>query len=86
MYASLVGAADRIYVADRNGSTLVIKRSPTLEILASNRLEDSFSASPATVDGELFLRGEEYLYCIAENPPDDTHPNDDADVGGSRAR
>ena len=36
------------------------------EILAVNRLDDSFSASVAVVGGELFLRGQRSLYCIAE--------------------
>ncbi len=31
-----------------------------------NRLGDAFSASPAVAGGELFLRGEKHLYCIAE--------------------
>jgi hypothetical protein len=35
-------------------------------VLAVNRLEDSFSASPALVDQELYLRGERFLYCLAE--------------------
>jgi hypothetical protein len=35
-------------------------------MLAVNRLDDTFSASAALVGRELFLRGERYLYCIAE--------------------
>ena len=35
-------------------------------VLAVNRLEDSFSASPALVDREFYLRGERFLYCLAE--------------------
>ena len=35
-------------------------------MLAVNRLDDSFSASAALVGRELFLRGERYLYCLAE--------------------
>jgi hypothetical protein len=35
-------------------------------VLAVNRLDDSFSASAAVVGGELFLRGERHLYCIAD--------------------
>jgi hypothetical protein len=38
---------------------------PKPKVLALNRLADSFSASPAAVGGELFLRGERYLYCLA---------------------
>ena len=33
---------------------------------ASPLHDDSFSASATPVGGELFLRGERYLYCIAE--------------------
>ena len=67
VYASLVGAADRIYIVDRNGATAVIKRGPTFEVLAHNQLNDSFSASPAVVGKELYLRGEQNLYCITED-------------------
>jgi hypothetical protein len=35
-------------------------------VLAVNELNDGFDASPALVDGEIFLRGQKYLYCIAE--------------------
>ena len=34
--------------------------------LALNQLDDIFSASSALVDQELYLRGEKFLYCIAE--------------------
>ena len=67
VYASLVGAADRVYIVDRNGTTAVIKRGAPFKLLARNRLEDSFSASPAIVGKELYLRGERNLYCIAED-------------------
>jgi outer membrane protein assembly factor BamB len=68
VFASPVGAADRVYVVDRNGTAVVIKRGPAFELLARNRLDASFSASPAIVGGELYLRGERNLYCIAEEP------------------
>ncbi len=65
-YASPVGANDRVYLAGRNGISLVIKNSDKLEILATNTLDEKFDASPAIVGRELFLRGHESLYCIAE--------------------
>ena len=64
VYASLVAAAGRIYVVDRHGTTVVVGVGPRFEILATNRLHDSFSASPVIVDSALFLRGERFLYCI----------------------
>ena len=67
IYASPVAAADRIYVTDRKGATLVISRDETPRVLSLNRLNDSFSASAALIGSEIFLRGEKYLYCIAED-------------------
>ena len=66
VYASPVGASGRIYIASRNGSTQVIKHGTQYEVLAINKLDDGFSASPAVVDNELYLRGEKNLYCVAE--------------------
>ncbi|HJT36054.1 MAG TPA: PQQ-binding-like beta-propeller repeat protein [Pirellulales bacterium] len=66
IYASPVGAADRVYVTDRNGMTLVISHSGHPKLLAKNVLDDTFSASAAIAGGELFLRGEKRLYCLAQ--------------------
>lgn len=66
VFASPVGASNRIYITDRSGSTLVLSHETTPQLLALNQLDDGFSASPALVDNELYLRGELYLYCIAE--------------------
>lgn len=66
VYASPVGAKDRVYLIGRNGAAKVIKHANTLEILASNRLDDRIDASPAIVGKEMFLRGHEHLYCLAE--------------------
>ena len=66
VYASIVGAAGRVYIADRNGSVTVLKDGPDLEVLEVNHLDDGFNASPAIVGSEIYLRGTNYLYCIAE--------------------
>ncbi len=68
VYASPVGAANRVYISDRDGTTLVISHDENPRVLALNRLNDSFSASAAVVGRELFLRGQKYLYCIGEYP------------------
>ena len=66
-YASPVAAAGRIYLVDRDGTTLVLKQSDRLEVLARIALDDPIDASPAVVGRQLFLRGEKFLYCIEEN-------------------
>lgn len=65
-YASIVGAGGRIYLAGRNGTSIVLKDSDKLEILATNKLDEKFDASPAVAGNELFLRGHGHLYCLAE--------------------
>lgn len=65
VYASPVGAAGRVYVTGRNGTTMVISHEERPELLAVNRLDDRFSASAAPVGRVMFLRGERNLYCLA---------------------
>jgi len=65
IYASPVGAADRVYFVGRKGNVQVIKNSQNFQILATNTLEDEFDASPAIAGDQLFLKGKKYLYCIA---------------------
>ena len=67
IYSSPVGAAGRIYVTGRNGTTLVLKRSRQLNVLATNRLDERIDASPALAGTKLFLRGSRSLYCIEDN-------------------
>jgi outer membrane protein assembly factor BamB len=64
IYASPVGAADRVYVLGRDGTCLVLKKGPTLEVLATNKLDDNTDASIALVGRDLFIRGHKTLYCL----------------------
>jgi outer membrane protein assembly factor BamB len=66
LYASPVGAADRIYFAGRDGVTLVIRRADKLEVLAVNRLDEPIDASPAIAGRQLFIRGRSHIYCLED--------------------
>ncbi|MBC8243453.1 MAG: PQQ-binding-like beta-propeller repeat protein [Verrucomicrobia bacterium] len=66
IYGSPVGAAGRIYLTDRSGTTLVLKRSRELSILARNKLGEQVVSSPALVGRQLFLRGRNHLHAIAQ--------------------
>ena len=66
VFASPVGARGRVYLAGREGVTIVIRHGPAFEVLAKNKLDDGFDASPAVVDSEILLRGYEHLYSIGE--------------------
>jgi len=60
------GKPGRIYVTDRSGQTVVISTNESADFITLNRLNDRFSASAAIVGQQMFLRGEKFLYCIAE--------------------
>jgi len=67
VYASPVGAAGKVYISTREGETLVIKHGDTLEVLATNKLDEGINASPAVAGNQLFIRGKNHLYCIQES-------------------
>jgi outer membrane protein assembly factor BamB len=66
IYASPVGAGDCVYFIGREGTAQVIRNAERFEILATNKLDDKFDASPAIVGNELYLKGKQHLYCISE--------------------
>lgn len=68
VYASPVAAGDRIYIFDRGGTGLVIEAGTELNVLARNKLDQGFAASPALAGNELFVRGYSHLYCLSKKP------------------
>ncbi len=64
--ASPVAAGGRLYLQTEDGECYVIKQGPEFEILAVNKLEETFCASPAISAGRLFLRGRKHLYCVGD--------------------
>jgi outer membrane protein assembly factor BamB len=66
IYASPVGADGRIYLNDRSGVTLVLKRSRELKVIAKNELGEQIVSSSALAGNQLFIRGRRFLYCISE--------------------
>lgn len=66
VFSSPVAAQGRVYFTGREGTTVVIRSGPEFEVLATNTLDDGFDASPALVNGNLYLRGYRYLYAISE--------------------
>jgi outer membrane protein assembly factor BamB len=66
LYASPVAAADRLYFVDRNGSAVVLRHGPEFDVLATNKLDEGFDASPVILGRQMFLRGEKHLYCLEE--------------------
>jgi outer membrane protein assembly factor BamB len=66
--ASPLFADGRIYFCNRSGVTAVVAPGREFQLLAENRLDDGFYASPAVVEKSLVLRTEKHLYRIEKQP------------------
>lgn len=68
-YSSPVIADGKIYYVQGSGSCFVLKAGDKFEQLAVNSVttdRESFGATPALSNGEIFLRSDKYLYCVSE--------------------
>lgn len=69
VYASPVLVNGRVYCVTRKRGTYVFAAQPTFKQLANNRFagdESDFNASPAVSNGQMFIRSNQFLYCIEE--------------------
>ena len=64
--ASPVAADGKIYFVSETGETIVMKSGREPQILARNDIGERLMASPAVSNGQLFLRGDDKLYCIGK--------------------
>jgi outer membrane protein assembly factor BamB len=62
--ASPLLADGKIYCTNEEGTTTVLKAGPVFEILAVNKLDGHTLASPVAVDKQIFIRTDDYLYCL----------------------
>lgn len=63
--ASPVGANGKLYLATEDGDVVVVRMGDTFEVLATNTLEGQmFIATPAIMEGEIYLRGQNTLFCV----------------------
>ena len=63
--ASLISANGLAYFLSDQGVMTVVKPGPKFVVVAQNKLGEETNASPAVYDGQLFLRGDKHLFCIA---------------------
>ena len=65
--ASPVFADGKIYCLAEDAATTVLAPGPTFEQLAVNKLDGQAQASPAIVDGAIYLRTDTHLYRIEKS-------------------
>lgn len=64
--ASPLLAEGRVYFFGKEGKTTVVKADKKFEKLAENQLDGTVIATPAIVDGTIFLRTDTHLYRIGK--------------------
>lgn len=64
IYSSPTGAGGHLYIA-ADGIVNVVKAGTAFKLVSSNKLDDTFHASPVAIGNTLFLRGFKYLYCFS---------------------
>jgi outer membrane protein assembly factor BamB len=63
--ASLVAGDGHIYATDEYGVIYVLSADDAFKTLATNDMQERITATPAIAGGDLFLRTETQLYCVA---------------------
>jgi len=63
-YASLVAAGGKIYAASARGVVTIFEAGDALKILSRNQLNERIMATPAIVDGQVFVRTEKALHAF----------------------
>ena len=65
--ASPIVASGKLYLSTEEGDVIVANIGPSLDIVATNSLsEQSFIASPAVADGDIYLRSRTHLFRISQ--------------------
>jgi outer membrane protein assembly factor BamB len=64
--ASPILVEGHLIIPDDDGKVWIVPARPHFEVLACNDLGEEIYASPATAQGQLFLRTTSHLYCIGK--------------------
>lgn len=63
-FAAPVAAAGKLYVVSETGTLTVLKAGADWEVLEVNEFNEPVYATPALVDGRIYLRTKSALYCF----------------------
>lgn len=64
--ASPILAAGKIYLLNEAGKTTIIEAGREFKVVAESGIGEKCQASPALSNGQLFIRSDQHLFCIAE--------------------
>jgi outer membrane protein assembly factor BamB len=60
-----VAADNKVYIASEEGVVAVLAAGDQLNVLTRNKLDERIMATPAIVDGRIYLRTESHMYAFA---------------------
>ncbi|MAS96013.1 MAG: hypothetical protein CMO55_22645 [Verrucomicrobiales bacterium] len=66
-YSSPVGWGDKVIHCAKQGVALILQEGDELNVLAEHNLEEEIYASPAIVDGTLYIRTRDHLWAFGES-------------------
>jgi outer membrane protein assembly factor BamB len=66
-YSSPVLVNDRLYILDMPGMMYIVKAGSEYELIAKIDMGELTFATPAFMDGRIYIRTEGHLYCIEEH-------------------
>ncbi len=65
-YSSAIGANGCVYIASQKGTVVVLAAGDALKVLARNQIGEQIFATPAVLDGRIYLRSEKYVFAFGE--------------------
>jgi hypothetical protein len=65
-YASPVAGDGKLYLVNEAGVLSVVRAAGAWELLSSHDFAERTMATPAIVDGRIYIRTEKHLYCFAK--------------------
>ncbi len=65
-WGSMVRSGDHLFVVNQSGDTIILRAAPKFEVIAINPIGELSNSTLALSNGEIFLRTQAALYCIAE--------------------
>lgn len=66
LWGTMLLAAKRLYVTNKEGDVFVLNASPKFKLLARNRMGEHMKATVAPSDGQVFVRTYQTIYCIGQ--------------------
>ena len=65
-YSSAIGVDGRVFVTSQQGTVVVLEAGDAFRVLARNAIGEQVFATPAILDGQIYLRTEKHLFAFGQ--------------------